>query len=265
MSDAATAAPAADTSAPAAAPAAAPASIAGNALFGAPPAADPAATAPAAGEQPAALTPEQQAEKDAAEAAAKEAEAAAIKRPGKDATPEEWAAFYKAIGAPETSDAYEVTIPEGANEAEIPLIQEMFKKANILPEQAAVLLEFRNKMFAEQTAAAAAAEEQRIAALDNQNKAEAAELTNEWGAQATANMEMARRGVTQFIDGDQARQMKVIASMESVLGYKDTMKFFHGIGKAIGEHDAAGLGSQNGQKAGSRSAAEVLYGGTAAK
>lgn len=261
MTDTATAAPAATDTA------AAPASVAGGALFGAPAAetAAPAAVVPAAGtEAPVVLTPEEQAAADAAAEAAKN-EAPAVKKPGKDATPEEWAEFYKSIGAPESAEGYEVALPDGDAAENAALIQTMFKEANILPEQAAKLLEFRNKIFSEQTAAAAAAEQARITALDTKNKAEVAELTNEWGASATANFEMARRGVQQFIPGDQARHDAVIGAMEQAIGTKGAIKFFHDIGKSIGEHDAAGLGANNEQKQSQKSAAEVLYGSTAAK
>jgi hypothetical protein len=241
-----------------------PSSVAGAAMFGSTETPAPAA-APEATDPPAELAAEEQAAADAAKAAeaGETDEAPAIKRPGKDATPEEWAEFYKLIGAPDAADAYEVTLPEGGNEAEIPLIQQMFKEANILPEQAKVLLDFRNKMFAEQNAAAEAAEKQRITDLDNKNKAEATELSREWGSAETANKELARRGVTQFIPGDQAKQLEVISSMEAVLGYKETMKFWHNIGQSIGEHDAPGLGSNNEQRKSSKSTAEVLYPSTA--
>jgi hypothetical protein len=235
-------------------------SLAGAALFGAPDAAVDGAAAGA--ETPVALTPEEQAAKELAAAEAAKLETPAVKRPGKDATPEEWAEFYKAIGAPDSAEAYEVTLPDGDSPENAALIQTLFKEANILPEQAAKLLEIRNKIFSEQTAAAQKSEADRITALDSKNKAEAADLTNEWGTQSTANMELARRGVTQFIAGDQAKQMQVISSMESVLGYKETMKFWQNIGKSIGEHDAAGLGANNGGNGVKPSTAELLYSGT---
>lgn len=261
MSDTATAAPAATDTA-------APASIAGSALFGTP-AADTAAPVVDASTATAAvvvdITPEEQAAKDLADAEAAKNEPPAVKKPGKDASPEEWAAFYKAIGAPEAATDYEVALPEGDDAENAARIQSLFKEANILPEQAAKLLEIRNKMFAEQTAAAAAAEEARIVALDSKNKAEVAELTNEWGSAATANMELARRGVQQFIPGDQARHDAVIGALEQAIGTKGAIKFFHDIGKALGEHDAAGLGAQNGTRTATKSTAEVLYPSTAGR
>jgi hypothetical protein len=244
---------------PVAAPAAAHApsgSLAGDALFApaaaapaAAPAADPAAPA-------AALTPEQQAAADAAKAA----EPVTLKMPGKDATPEEWAAFYKQAGAPEKAEDYQVALPEGDDPENAARIQALFKEANLLPEQAAKLLEVRNKLFAESNAAAAKAQADADAAMDAKNKQEAADLANEWGAKQTENMEMVRRGATQFIEGGPERQYKVIAAMEKELGYKDTMKFFQSIGQRIAEHDAAGLGSNNGQGAAPKTMAERIYG-----
>ena len=67
-------------------------------------AADLAATgAPAAAPTP---------EGEAAPAAKKEA-APALAMPGKDATPEEWAAFYGQLGRPETPEGSELPLPEG--------------------------------------------------------------------------------------------------------------------------------------------------------
>lgn len=246
------AAPSAGTDAAPAAPAA-PASLANDALFGKPAGAGEhgatAGAAPAATDGDA--KPQDAPNQDAAEQPAK--------IPGKDATPEEWAAFYKQLGAPEKAEDYAVTVPEGADPAETALIQGMFKKANLLPEQAKALLEVRNELYAKQSELAKQAEEKRIAAIETANKQQASELAAEWGAKATENMELARRGVTQFIDGGQEKQQAVILAMEQALGYKETIKFFHGIGRAIGEHDAAGLGSNNGVAAGRKSSAEALY------
>lgn len=248
MTDTATA-PAATEAASTAAPA--PTSLAADALF------KPAAAveAPAVDTPPAAETPltETKPEGEAP------TEAKPLTMPGNDATPEQWAEFYKQAGAPEKAEDYQVTLPEGDDPAVAPHIQELFKKAGILPHQAEVLLAERNRMFAEQSAAAQKAQADAEAAIDAKNKSEAADLANEWGARQTENMELVRRGATQFIDGGQDKQYRVIAAMEKELGYKETMKFFHGIGKAIGEHDAAGLGSPNGQKAPTKTAAEALY------
>ena len=222
---------------PAAAPAAAPA-----------PAGDPAAAAPAPGT-------------DAPAPEAKADDAPALKIPGKDATPEDWAAFYKSIGAPESADAYELPVPEGEDTGFAKTAAEWFKDAGLLPQQAQALAGKWNEFVAAQKQAAATAESERIKALDSRNKSEESSLKNEWGADHEANMELARRAVRQFMP--QAKAADVITAIEDKLGYAETMKLMHAIGKGLGEHDAPGLGQGN--QGARKSAAEILYGATSAK
>jgi len=221
---------------PAAAPAAAPA-----------PAGDPAA-APAPGT-------------DAPAPEAKADEAPALKIPGKDATPEDWAAFYKSIGAPESADAYELPVPEGEDTGFAKTAAEWFKDAGLLPQQAQALAGKWNEFVAAQKQAVATAESERIKALDSRNKAEESSLKNEWGSEHEANMELARRAVRQFMP--QGKAADVITAIEDKLGYAETMKLMHAIGKGLGEHDAPGLGQGN--QGARKSAAEILYGATSAK
>lgn len=192
---------------------------------------------------------------------------AVIKRPGKDATAEEWDAFYKSIGKPEKASDYEVSLPENDTrppeqmEAERALIQEMFHEAGITPEQGAKLLEFRNKIFQEQTAAAQKAEAERVAAIKAKNETEAADLAKEWGERNDENMEYARRAIRQFMPADKNVASRMISAIEGVVGYRETIKMLHGIGKGLAEGDAAGLGETQG--AAQKSTAEILYGGSA--
>lgn len=224
---------------PAAAPAAAPAPAAD-------PAAAPAAAAPGA---------------DPAASEAKADDTPALKIPGKDAKPEDWAAFYKAIGAPESADAYELPVPEGEDTGFAKTAAEWFKDAGLLPQQAQALAGKWNEFVAAQKQAVATAESERIKALDSRNKAEESSLKNEWGADHEANMELARRAVRQFIP--QAKAADVITAIEDKLGYAETMKLMHAIGRGLGEHDAPGLGQGN--QGARKSAAEILYGATSAK
>ncbi len=230
-----------------------PATSATGSFFGEP---DPAPT-PDATVQATETTGEKQSENGEV----KTDEPPALKMPGKDATPEEWAAFYKQVGVPEQATDYAVALPEGDAPENTALIQEMFKKANILPDQAKALLEYRNEVYAKQAEAAAEAAKQAEAEMIARGKAEHTELMNEWGQNAQQNTEIMRRGLQQFGPQDVETQKTLIATMEHVLGPKETMKFFHRIGQAIGEHDAAGLGANNGQRPATKTAAEVLYGG----
>lgn len=183
----------------------------------------------------------------------------ALALPAKDAPPEAWAAFYKQIGAPETPEAYALPVPEGQDDGFAKTAATWFKDAGLLPQQATALASKWNEFTAAQTATAQAAEAQRIAALDVKNKAEEAALKTEWGQSHDANMELARRAVRQFVPGGKAED--VVSALEDRLGYAETIKFMHAIGRGLGEHDAPGLGGT--QQAGRKTAAEILYGGSA--
>lgn len=185
-------------------------------------------------------------------------ETPALTLPGKDATPEQWAEFYKQIGAPDKPEAYELPVPEGDSGEFAKTAATWFKEAGLLPQQAQALAAKWNEFSAAQAQAAEAAEQQRIAQMDAQNKQQEAALKTEWGQQHEANMELARRAVRQFIPGDKAAD--VISALEDKLGYAETIKLMHSIGRGLGEHDAPGLGRA--QQPGRKSAAEILYGGS---
>jgi hypothetical protein len=181
----------------------------------------------------------------------------ALKVPGKEATPEEWQAFYKQIGAPESAEAYELPTPEGDDGQFAKTAAEWFKDAGVLPQQAQLLATKWNEFTAAQAAAAEQAQQAEIRALHEKNTAEKADLDNEWGQRAPENYEFARRAARQFFPAEKAED--VIAAMESVLGYKGTVQLLHGIGKGLGEHDAT-VGMGNATSGAKRSAAQILYG-----
>ena len=203
---------------------------------------------------------------DAQAAAAPEAAAAptateeaapALAMPGKDATPEEWAAFYGQLGRPETPEGYELPLPEGDDGAFAKEMAPILHKHGVTAAQAKGLAEDWNAMVQAQQAQAEAAEAQRLAALDSKNRAEAAELANEWGQANQANMHFAKLAVGQFFPKEKAAG--IISAIESQVGYKETIKFLYGIGKGLGEHDAAGMGQPTAVQ--EKSLAERLYGG----
>ena len=232
------------TEAPAAAPAA-PAATPATPLSAADlAAADAPAAAPAAPEGEAAPV-------------AKEEAAPALAMPGKDATPEEWAAFYGQLGRPETPEGYELPLPEGDDGAFAKEMAPILHKHGVTAAQAKGLAEDWNAMVQAQQAQAEAAEAQRLAALDSKNRAEAAELANEWGQANQANMHFAKLAVGQFFPKEKAAG--IISAIESQVGYKETIKFLYGIGKGLGEHDAAGMGQPTAVQ--EKSLAERLYGG----
>ena len=171
----------------------------------------------------------------------------ALTMPGKDATPEDWSAFYAKLGRPETPEAYELPLPEGDDGAFAKQVAPMLHKAGITGEQAKSLAADWNAMQAEQVAAATAAEQARITAMDTKNRAEAETLKTEWGQAHDENMHLAKQAVAQFLPKEQAGD--IIAAIESRVGYRATIEMLHAIGKGLGEHDAAGLGQSNGGEA----------------
>jgi hypothetical protein len=180
-----------------------------------------------------------------------------VKLPGKDATPEQWAEFYKSIGAPDKADAYELPVPEGDDGSFAKIAAEWFKDAGLLPQQAKALADKWNEFSAAQQQAMQQAEQQRIQQMDAKNRAEQEALKTEWGQQHDANLELARRAARQFFPRDNVAD--VVTALEGVLGYGQTIKLLHSIGKGLAEHDAPGLGQQTQSR---KSLAEILYGGS---
>ena len=182
---------------------------------------------------------------------------AALTMPSKDATPEEWSAFYAQIGRPETPEGYELPLPEGDSGEFAKQMAPILHKHGVSAEQAKGLAADWNAMVAAQVAEMDAADAAHATAMNSKNTAEAADLKNEWGQAHDANMHFAKLAVQQFMPAEKAGD--VIAAIESTLGYKATIQFLHGIGKGLGEHDAAGMGANNSAPA--KTLAERLYPG----
>ncbi len=232
---------------PAAAPAAAPVSAAGALVGETAPAAAPTAAALAA---PAAAAPVTLTDPAAP---------VPLTIPGKDAPPEQWAAFYAQIGRPETPDGYELSVPEGDDGSFAKQMAPVLHKHGVTAEQAKGLSADWNAMVKAQVAEMDAADAAAAAAMNAKNVAEATELRNEWGQAHDANMHFAKLAVQQFMPADKAGEL--ISAIESKIGYKATIQFLHSIGKGLGEHDAAGMGSNNGAAGVTKSLAERLYPG----
>jgi hypothetical protein len=183
---------------------------------------------------------------------------AALVKPGKDATPEEWSAFYAQIGRPDTPEGYELPVLPGDDGSFAKEMAPVLHKHGVTADQAKGLAADWNAMVAAQVAAMDKADADAAAAMNAKNTAEAASLKNEWGQAHEANLHFAKLAVQQFMPADKAGD--VISAIESKLGYKATIEFLHSIGKGLGEHDAAGLGVNNSVLA--KSLAERLYSGS---
>lgn len=173
--------------------------------------------------------------------------------PAADASPEDWAKFYRAIGAPENAEGYELPVPEGEDAAFSQTAAQWMAEAGLLPQQAKALAEKWNAFVAEQKTkggeTAAAAEAARVAAQQAEATRQDQALRNEWGAQHDANLSVAKRAAQQFLSPHVKAEgvADVMDAIEAKVGYAATIKFFHAIGKGLMTGQAHGLGGEGGQ------------------
>lgn len=167
----------------------------------------------------------------------------ALKLPGKDAKPEDWAAYYKAIGAPENADGYQITVPEGQDPAFSKEAASVFAKYGLMPHQVEGITAWWNEKAASLGGEAAKAAEEQAAADLAKSNAEAKvgqeKLKNEWQGNYDANVELAKRAVRTFFP-DQNR-VEVLSAMEAVIGYEGMFRVMHAIGKGLGEGTLRGM------------------------
>lgn len=186
--------------------------------------------------------------------------------PGKDATPADWGAYYKAISAPDAAAlAAELPVPEGTDKAFATEAATQMAEVGLLPHQAQKLAEWWNtKSAAAQEAFKT--EQTRVgneaaAAAEAKVNAEDAALRNEWTpAKYDANMEVAKRAVRQFLPADKAAA--TLTALEQSIGYGATMRLMHKIGAGLGEGTLKGDGHPG--ESAVKSIAERLYGNTPA-
>jgi hypothetical protein len=185
-----------------------------------------------------------------------------LKLPGKDATPEDWKSYYKAIGAPDSADAYELPVPEGQDAAFSKTAAAWMAETGLLPHQAKALAERWNAYNGELSKQAQEVEQQAQAKREADTAKQINDLKTEWGQGHDQNMEMARRAVSQFFPKERAGD--IIEAIESKLGYSATIKIMHAIGKGLGEGNARGLGEGPGNH-GPVNTADKLFGDALAK
>jgi len=125
----------------------------------------------------------------------------ALKVPGADASPEQWAAFYKAVGRPDAPEGYRFTMPDGApenlpyNQANAERLKAWCHEAGLTPAQAQVIHDGAMSLFADDFRAYS----------EREAKAEAdatVALVKEWGEPDSVgfrrNVEMADRAIRQL-------------------------------------------------------------------
>jgi hypothetical protein len=187
--------------------------------------------------------------------------------PGKDATPEEKAAFRKALGVPDKPSDYklgDLKLPEKftLNKARQ---AELLKIAHVvgMNQQQTEMI---HKMFALGEVEAATASLRAVRAT--QQEAEA-ELKAEYGADLTGAMNYMRRGLDRFVSKAAGLKEDEISEVMSLIdktglgNHKGFLKVWVAIGKATGDH-AFVQGSTTGQAGGERDLAEIMYPSTKA-
>jgi uncharacterized protein with PIN domain len=120
-----------------------------------------------------------------------------VKLPGAQATPEEKAAFHRALGVPESVDDYQITppekLPEGVefDEGQLSAFREFAHANGIPPATASALVAFQAQAESE---AISSIEAQQRAFVESQQNA----LRQEWGAQWEKKQMLAKRAAETF-------------------------------------------------------------------
>jgi len=147
--------------------------------------------------------------------------------------PEAFENFYKAIGRPDTADAYEIPVPEGQelDDAFAGKMRDAAFKSGMPAGMLKPLAEAFNAHIVElqQNAEAQAAEAKR---------AGVAEVKTEWGDKFTANIANANKAM-KMLDLDAEK----IGKIENGLGTADTLRLLARLGGGMGEDVLLGGGS----------------------
>lgn len=157
--------------------------------------------------------------------------------PGAKATPDEWEAFYKAVGRPDSPDGYDIPGPKDESAPgyeDIKQYREACHKLGLRGDQAAGMLEFLTSLGDAEFARAEASFKQE------REHAEAA-LRQEWGQAYDAKLATVKRLVHAFCDDD-ARK-----AIEDDMGNSPALlKFCERIGAKLLEDDLLGGGGDGG-------------------
>lgn len=162
---------------------------------------------------------------------------AMVSIPGENATPEQYADFYKKLGVPEDINEYELKPIEGVqyDEAAEKDFRELAKKLNLTKDQAKGLYEYASeKSLAMQQSMDQSDAEQREAADAERQETEAT-LRKEWGEDYDANREVLKRGFREYIRPEFAKRLQ-----ERGLGNDpDIMRMLFLLGKTVMEDPGA--------------------------
>ena len=154
----------------------------------------------------------------------------------KDGDKEAFQKLYSRLGMPEDISGFEINF---AKEDET--FGDDFKRVcldnNILPKSAQALYDWYVKNRAEQ---ADKFEQDRIA----QSEIDREEQQQAWGNQSAFKIELMKRGVRLFTEGDDS----VVDAMEQALGTKRMMQIFAKLGEAVSEDNPVSFGNVDKRK-----------------
>lgn len=134
-----------------------------------------------------------------------------------------WSAVYDKLGRPKDADGYGITAPEGSDPAFAKTASGKFHELGLTGQQGKALAEWWNGHVAEQ-------QQQAEVAAQAKSQQEHDALKAEWGSQADANFELARRGSRAFgFTGDE------LSAIEGAIGTRAMLEKFVAVGRAMGE------------------------------
>lgn len=152
--------------------------------------------------------------------------------PGAKASPDEWDAFYRAVGRPDTPEGYNLDGPKDEKAAGYEAYKQFrdtAHKAGLTNTQAASVLDFLTNLGESEYA--------RVeASMKEQRELAAAELRKEWGLAYDKNKAIANRLVKAF-GGDEKSQQALADAMN---GNPQMVKFCAAIGSKLLEDNLLG-------------------------
>lgn len=140
--------------------------------------------------------------------------------PDANSSEEDWAAFYRKAGLPESIDTYELSAPEGLySDEQAAAIKQLAFENNIMPSQMAKILEAQKGFLDERTTTEAEQDQELV-------EQALAELKEEWGEEGyNANVakaqtvieEFAPEGFTEYLEetglGDDPMMIKLLSKI----------------------------------------------------
>lgn len=152
--------------------------------------------------------------------------------PGEKATPEEWNAFYKAVGRPDAPEGYDLPGPKDEKAAGYEAYKQFrdtVHKAGLTNTQAATVLDFLVNLGESEYAGVEAS-------MKQEREQAAADLRKEWGLAYEKNVAIANRLVKVF-GGDEKSQQALADAMN---GNPQVVKFCAAIGSKLLEDNLLG-------------------------